>query len=310
MILRFMVAPPLVSECTTAICQRTAVIVGRTIKRDKTLLVSPMDQPTNSLERALKLLELVAHRPDGYSNGELSRKLGIPSSSCSYVLARLTREHYLSRSSNGKYTIGLKTLILSHAALRRMGFRPFAEPVLYRLVEETHLAANIGVLEGGRVLLVDRVEPPESVTAGIQLPRELRDIGIDLPAHTTGLGKALLAGLDERQLQAVIEKEGLNRKTPRTIISATALLAEIELIRLNGYATARDEHYIGFWSLAVPITGADGITRAAVSLTGNPEQSAWRDPEALAARLSNAAREISRNMRTREIEFSNARRAG
>jgi IclR family transcriptional regulator, acetate operon repressor len=258
-----------------------------------------MTPPTNSLERALKLLEMVAHRPGGCTNSELSHKLGIPTSSCSYVLARLTRERYLSRGPNGRYTIGLKTLILSHAALRRIGFRPFAEPVLYRLVEETRLAANIGVLEGGRVLLVDRVESPDSMSAAVQLPRELRDIGIDLPAHTTGLGKVLLAGYDRAQVLKIVEDQGLARQTARTITSAGDLFSELEFVREHGYATVKDEHYVGFWSIAAPILDVDGVTRAAVSLTGSPDQLVWRDPDALSVRLAEAARDISRSMRLR-----------
>jgi DNA-binding IclR family transcriptional regulator len=258
-----------------------------------------MSPPTNSLERALKLLEIVAHRPDGYSNSELSHKLEIPTSSCSYVLARLTRERYLTRGPDGRYTIGLKTLILAHAALRRMGFRPFAEPVLYRLVEETRLAANIGVLEGGRVLLVDRVESPESVSAAVQLPRELRDIGIDLPAHTTGLGKVLLAGSERSQVLEIVKDQGLARKTARTITSADELFSELEVVRERGYATVKDEHYTGFWSIAAPILDVNGVTRAAVSLTGSPDHPAWRDPDGLAVRLADAARDISRSMRPR-----------
>lgn len=225
------------------------------------------------------------------------------------MLARLTREHYLSRGPDGRYTIGLKTLILSHAALRRMGFRPFAEPVLYLLVEQTHLAANIGVLEGGRVLLVDRVESPDAVSGAVQLPKELRDIGIDLPAHTTGLGKVLLAGLDDAQLQAVLDDHGLKRVTARTIVSVPQLVAELENVRKHGYASVKDEHYADFWSIAAPIFGSDGRTRAAVSLTGSPEQPAWRNTETLANSLIEAARQISRNMRFRDMEVSAARRA-
>jgi DNA-binding IclR family transcriptional regulator len=258
-----------------------------------------MDAPTNSLERALKLLEIVAHRPNGCTNSDLSHKLGIATSSCSYILARLTRERYLSRGPDGRYTIGLKSLILAHAALRKVGFRPFAEPVLYQLVEETHLAANIGVLEGGRVLLVDRIESLESISGAVQLPRELRDIGIDLPAHTTGLGKVLLAGHDRDQVLEIIQEQGLPRKTVRTITSAHDLFSELELVRAHGFATVKDEQLIGFWSIAAPIYDQDGATRAAVSLTGSPDQPAWRDSDALAIRLRRAAQDISRSMSVR-----------
>jgi len=41
---------------------------------------------TNSLDRALLILELVSSRPGGWSNAELSRRLGMATSSCSYVL--------------------------------------------------------------------------------------------------------------------------------------------------------------------------------------------------------------------------------
>lgn len=251
------------------------------------------------------MLETVAHRSDGYPHSELSRKLGIPSSSCSYVLARLTRQHYLSRGADGRYTVGPKTLILAHAALRRMGFRPFAEPVLHQLTEETRLAANIGVLDGGRVLLVDRVESPDG---GVQIPKELRDIGADLPAHTTGLGKVLLAGLDPPQLKKTLDEQGLVKITAQTIVSVRQLATELDRVRERGFATVQDEHYVGFWSVAAPICGADGKTRAAVSLTGGPRQAAWRDTDALADRLIAAAREISRNMRFRDIELTGPRR--
>jgi DNA-binding IclR family transcriptional regulator len=81
-------------------------------------------------------------------------------------------------------------------------------------------------------------------------------------------------------------------------------------VRERGFATVRDEHYVGFWSIAAPIRGADGKTRAAVSLTGSPRNAMWRDTEALAEKLIEAARCISRNMRFRDIESTGARRAG
>ena len=43
---------------------------------------------------------------------------------------------------------------LAYGTLREMGFRSVTEPTLYRLVSETGLAASIGVLERGKVLLV------------------------------------------------------------------------------------------------------------------------------------------------------------
>lgn len=42
--------------------------------------------PATAVERALNILEAAAHRRDGLTNSEISRKLGIPKSSASYIL--------------------------------------------------------------------------------------------------------------------------------------------------------------------------------------------------------------------------------
>src|SRR5579863_2912433 len=51
---------------------------------------------TNSLERALALLETIEKTPGGLRNAEISRQLHIPKSTCSWILARLERQGYLS----------------------------------------------------------------------------------------------------------------------------------------------------------------------------------------------------------------------
>jgi DNA-binding IclR family transcriptional regulator len=56
-----------------------------------------MKPATNSLERALALLELLEQTPGGLTNAEISRHLGIPKSTCSYIMTRLERKGYLLR---------------------------------------------------------------------------------------------------------------------------------------------------------------------------------------------------------------------
>jgi DNA-binding IclR family transcriptional regulator len=113
------------------------------------------------------------------------------------------------------------------------------------------------------------------------------------------LGKVLLAGHDRARVLEILQDQGLARQTARTITSARELFSELDFVRERGYATVKDEHYVGFWSIAAPILDAEGVTRAAVSLTGSPDQPVWRDPDTLSVRLAEAARDISRSMRLR-----------
>src|SRR5712692_5527683 len=55
--------------------------------------------PATAVERALNILEAAAQRRDGLTNSEISRKLGIPKSSASYILRTLERRGYLRREA-------------------------------------------------------------------------------------------------------------------------------------------------------------------------------------------------------------------
>jgi IclR family KDG regulon transcriptional repressor len=256
---------------------------------------------TNSLERALALLETVEKTSGGLRHAEISRRLRIPKSTCSWILARLERQGYLiCDGDTGRYKMGLKAIALAHGALRELGFRSCAEPVLYRIASETGLAAGIGVLEGGQVLIVDRVEAPEFSGSGRlsdERPRDQREIGRELPAHSTALGKVLLAYLPRNTLPACLDKLVLARRTPRTIVSRADLLVELRKIRRRGYATADEEHSRGLRAISAPIFDFTGAVPAAISLNGSPAAPIWLAPRKLIALLSDAARDISRNAR-------------
>lgn len=268
----------------------------------------------NSLERALAILEILEQTPGGLRHADISRRMSIPKSTCSYIVERLRKRGYLVRDdSSGRYKIGLTTVALAHGALREIGLRSIAEPALYKLTADTGLSAGIGVLERGRVLIIDRVEGSEFVRAAVEqaseLPvrwaardrkyrvREDRDIGRELPAHSTAVGKVLLAHLPPRQVSHVIAQHGLPRYTRRTITSKARLFRELDLVRSRGYATADEEHRSGLRSIAAPIYSAAGEVTAAVSLNGSSAEAAWAGQDLLVEKVKAAGRVISRRAR-------------
>jgi IclR family transcriptional regulator, KDG regulon repressor len=266
---------------------------------------------TNSLDRALLLLKIVEQTPGGLKQTEICGLLGIPKSTCSYIANKLAHEGFLIRDeSAGRFKIGLATVSLAHGALREIGIRSVAEPALYKLTNETGLSAGIGVLERGQVLLVDRVEGPGFVRDAVEVAdggarrkgryrlRDQRDIGRELPAHTTALGKVLMAYLSRAQVLKLIAEQGLLRRTPKTIVSKSKLLAKLAKVREQGYAIADEEASMGVRSLSLPIFDSAGVVRAAVSVNGSPAETVWRDLDYLVKLVETAARDISRRVRS------------
>jgi len=263
----------------------------------------------NSLERAFAVLELVDQIPGGLTNHDICRRLNIPTSTCSYITKRLECRGYLLRDEHTRrFKVGLSVVALAHGALRELGFRSVSEPVLYKVARDTGLSVGLGVLERGRVLIVDRVESPQLLQDAVNAPqertfgrtggsvvrtRDQRDAGRELPAHATALGKVLLAHLLPDDLTDFLHHAVLTRATGRTIVSKPILLKELDTVRKQGYATAEEELYPGVWGLAVAIAGELDTPLAAISLNGSMSSPAWDDRRMLLRRIEEAARIIA-----------------
>jgi DNA-binding IclR family transcriptional regulator len=271
--------------------------------------------PTNSLERALVILQLIGRTPGGLTNLEISREFRIARSTCTYILSRLQREGYLARDQEtGKYRLGLKNVMLARGALREVGFRDASEPTLYRLAAETGLAANLAVLEGDRVLILDRIEGAAFVKAAVEesseasgpsRPRELRGVqrltreyrqpAYELPVCSTAIGKVLMAFMPESQVHPILDCLRAPVGQPgRTLASQKdELLAEMEQIRTQGYCMMRFEPRNESCALAAPILDASGRARAAVSVSCKRHLPIWNDELGLSEMVREAAWGIS-----------------
>ncbi len=253
-------------------------------------IVGPMERrlATNSLERALVLLDIVAREGEGLTNAEISRRMGMAPSTCSYILSRLERETYVRRDKRtGRYKIGLRLVELAYGALRTIGHRPIVEPALHRLVEQTRLTALIAVWVRGRAVVVDKVESPESIKVDV-------DLGYPLYAHSSALGKVLLAYRSADDIERFVEEHGLPRRTAKTITSKGRLLQELEIVRVRKYASSNEEEFVGGRAVAAPIVDGFGKVCAAVSGAGPAVHAIWKCPEDAIRCVKSAAREISR----------------
>lgn len=242
----------------------------------------------NSLERALVLLDLVARADGGLTNAEISRRMRMAPSTSSYILSRLERESYVRRDKEtGRYQIGLRLMELAYGALRTIGHRPIVEPALHRMVEQTRLTALVAIWVRGRAVVVDKVESPESIRLDV-------DIGRPLHAHSSALGKVLLAQVSPEEFDSFMNQHGLPRRTAKTITSRAKLLEHLAIVRLRGYATANEEEFIGGRAVAAPILDGFGKVCAAVSGAGPSVHPIWKCPEDAIQCVKAAAREISR----------------
>jgi DNA-binding IclR family transcriptional regulator len=118
---------------------------------------------------------------------------------------------------------------------------------------------HVAILDGVDVLYIERREGPGAIPV-------FRSVGSRNLAHVTSSGKVLLAFLPPDQQRRTVEQLRLTPKTPRSIPTSAALLAELDTVRRQGFGENRGESQPGMCSIAAPIRDPFGRVVASVSV--------------------------------------------
>ncbi len=246
--------------------------------------------PSTAVDRALGMLEALAGAAGGLTNSELSRRLGVPKSSASYLLRALERRGYVRRDpESGRYRPGLKVLSLNREVLTGLGIRDAAQPILRQLVERIGLTAHLAVLDQDQAVYIEKVDAPGFIKMDTWVGRRM-----DL--HSTSVGKALIAHRPAAEVEAVLRERGLRKRTPKTLTSLPRLLKELEKVRAQGYAVDDEENNLGARCVGAPVVGPDGEVQAAVGVSGTTGQVNRESLARIAELVQEAARKISRQL--------------
>ncbi len=253
-------------------------------------VMSVLESPSVAVERTLEILEAVAHRSGGMSNADISRKLGIPKSTASYILRTLEQRGYLRRDpETGRYRLGVKVLSLSRGALSGLDVREAALPVMRHLVEHSHMTTHLAILDGDEAVYVEKVEAPGFIKMDTWVGRRME-------IHSTSVGKALAAYLDPQKIEAILKTRGMKKLTSKTITSPARFLKELEKVREQGYAVDDEENSPEVRCVAAPIFGASGQVEASLGTTGTIHQVSREMLPKVAASVREAALRISHQL--------------
>jgi DNA-binding IclR family transcriptional regulator len=244
-----------------------------------------------SVDNALWLLQLVGER-QALRVAEAADLLGVARSTAHRLLSALRRRGFVMQDRpNGAYRPGPALNAVGLAAISRIDIRRVARPVLEELQEETRETASLAVLEGTNIRFVDAVESTRAVRVGNRT-------GLVRLAHTSAVGKAILAELPPAELERRYPQEELTTRTPAAVHSRDALFAELAGIRRTGYALNWEESVEGTSAVAVALRDPTGAPVAALAIAAPSSRMRSVDAvRAFAPALLAAAQRIQEAMR-------------
>jgi len=248
-----------------------------------------------TIQKIGPLLDLFTiERPD-WGVTETAEALGIPRSSAHALLTSLVETGLLTSPGRGRYRLGWRIVELYETMRAGTDLRTYAGPVLRRLNEQTGETCNLGVLDRGEVLYIDKVAARHQVSVtGLR-------VGARLEAHCCGLGKVLLAYATEAQLDSALGDKPLRRFTDRTITDRARLESELEDVRRAGVAHENGEVVPDVACVAAPVKDPFGIVVGAISLSG-PAYRVEAKRDELSKTVRGAADEVSRRMAAAESQ--------
>ncbi|SFL40194.1 IclR family transcriptional regulator [Geodermatophilus ruber] len=254
----------------------------------------PSESPTTtSVDNALWLLQLVGDR-QALRVAEAADLLGVARSTAHRLLTALRRRGFVMQDRpNGAYRPGPALYEVGLAAVSRIDIRRVARPVLEQLREETQETVSLALLEGTTVRFVDCVESPRSVRVGNRT-------GVVRPAHASAVGKAILAGLSDAELDRRYPDGSLPpASTTAALTDLAGLQAELAAIRAQGYALNWEESADGVCAVAVALKDTVGQPLAGLGVAAPSSRMADAESiRAFAPAVQRGAEQVQARLRS------------
>lgn len=243
------------------------------------------------LEKALKVLEAFESQAPLWSEVDLRRHLGLPSTTLNRLLRSLEATGYLLRHDDGRYQLGVAAVRLGNRASEVMNLATVLAPVLREVARELDELVLLGVPEfpAGIARYLAGIESSNSV-------RVISEVGSAVPLTAGATAKVILAFQPEERIESVLGKP-LRRLAAGTLTDAGAVREDLARIRERGWGFSWEETYDGAWAVAAPLLDeqrqvAFASIGVATPTSRHSDRLESRIHEIVAAAAERAAREL------------------
>ncbi len=216
--------------------------------------MAALEQGSQSIDRAARILVRLIESDDVITLSGVMEETRLPKSTAARLLRALERNGLAQRQPGGGFRPGPVLVDYARGDTAVGDLTTLALPFLERLEETTGETTSIAIPTPAGVARLAEVDSGHPLGSG-------NWVGRRIPTHASSMGKVFMA------FGAAQPPFGrLPRLGPNTITNMPDLLAELEQVRRDGYATTWEELEAGVCSTAAPVRGTRGTVIAAISV--------------------------------------------
>jgi len=227
-----------------------------------------------SVQRALRLIEVIAEHDGRPRAKEIARAAGLPLPTTYHLLRTCAHEGWLQRLDDGSYVLGHRIDVVREHGTAARGVA-HARPALEWLRDELGGSVYLARYVDGEIVVAEIVDSARA-------PRIDLWVGIHDAAHATALGKCILGQLPHADTQDYLTRHPLYDLTPRTVVDRRRL----PLPSPGEVAVDDGEYAVGVRCVAAAVTDGGGV--GSVGVVSAPSERAGRTVLTAAARISRA----------------------
>lgn len=217
----------------------------------------------NSVGKALSILNAFDPDHSELSLAQLCGRSKLPKSTAFNLVKTLLEEGFLRKAEvSQNYLLGLKLFELGYRTRNSLPIISYAIPIMEEITRFTGEITYLTTVYSSKLLILEGVYPDRRFVA-------YSTAGKTLPMHCTSAGKAILSGLPEEMVRAIMEREGMYQSTPNTINNIDDLLVELERIRRRGYSEDHEEETLGVHCASLVIRDPKGLPVGTISISGS-----------------------------------------
>jgi DNA-binding IclR family transcriptional regulator len=212
------------------------------------------------LDKALRVLDALGGTRDRWTEADLRRHLGMPSSSLNRILRGLERAGYVLRDEAGSYRLGIGAVRLGDRARASLDLPGIVDSELRALAQATSELVLFAVAEPalGTALYIAAVDSPQRL-------RVTAELGTRVPLTAGATARSLLAFAPEALREQVLARPR-EPLAQGTLLNEAEIRRRLDLIRANGWGISWQETFDGAWALAAPILDAGGNALASIGV--------------------------------------------
>lgn len=214
----------------------------------------------NTVTKAFQVLEAFESQHSAMTARELSEHLRMNLATTHRFLLTLESLGALARPDGNKFQLGMLLADLGGRVATHEVIAGILRPHLLAMVKIARETVHAGAFDKGNVLYIAKRESERSLKIDTY-------IGKRLPAYCTAMGRLLLSGLQEAELDAYFENVELKALTSKTIVDVGDIRKAIAKAARDGFAMDNEETEEGLRCVAAPIRDGSGRICAAMSVS-------------------------------------------